>query len=128
MPITHLVNHDARLILTEIRGDFTTPELLNVVREVAREARDGGYNVVSDHRGIGEPATREQVEEFATQVTSLRSVFAGARWAFVASKPASYGMMRMFSVLISEVPLTVEIFHDRENAEHWASTGTLRST
>jgi hypothetical protein len=127
MPITHLVDHDARLVLAEVRGDFTTDEMLDAVMAAAHAACDRGYNIVSDHREVGEPATREQVEQLALQVASLRSVFGGARWAFVASKPASYGMMRMFSMLASDLPVTVEIFRDRETAEHWACTGSAPS-
>lgn len=37
----------------------------------------------------------------------------------VTREPASYGMMRMMSVLVERVPMEVQIFETIEEAEEW---------
>ena len=103
-----------------VQGDFTADDMLRTVSDAAREAGEPGWNVLSDHREIGEPATREQLEQLVGHLTVLRRYFQGARWAVIVARPASYGMMRMLQVLAERVPVTVRIFVDAARAERWA--------
>ena len=123
MPITYQLDHDARLIRATVRGDFTANEMLACVSGAATEAGEPGWNILSDHREIGEPATRGQVEILVEQLASLRRFFAEARWAVIVSKPASFGMMRMLSAMAERVPMEVRVFKDAEHAEWWVRTG-----
>lgn len=98
--------------------------MLACVSEAAAQVGDSGYHVLSDHREIGEPATRDQVETLVEHIADLRQYFACARWAVIVSKPASFGMMRMLSVMAERVPMEVRVFADADRAEWWARSGT----
>lgn len=123
MPISYHVDHTSRLVRSTVAGDCTVEEMVQTIRAAAAEAGRPGYHIVSDHREIGEPATRPQLEAVVGTLQVLQMVFAYARWAVVVSKPASYGMMRVLMVLGERVPITVRIFWDLEDAERWAISG-----
>ena len=116
------MDHDARLVRAAVEGNFTIEDMLDCVSGAAAEAGGPGYNVLSDHREIGEPATRPQLEALVSHIAALRQYFGGARWAVIVTTPASYGMMRMLSVLAERVPMEVRVFRaaDAEAAELWA--------
>ena len=123
VPISYTLDREARLIRAVVQGDFTVQDMLACVSGAARDAGEPGFNVISDHREIGEPATREQVEELVQYLSGLRDYFAGARWAVMVSKPASFGMMRMLGVMAERVPMDVRVFFDAPRAELWARSG-----
>ena len=123
VPISYTLDREARLIRAVVQGDFTVHDMIACVSGAARDAGAPGFNVVSDHREIGEPATREQVEELVQHLAGLRDYFAGARWAVVVSKQASFGMMRMLGVMAERVPMDVRVFFDAVRAELWARSG-----
>ena len=123
MPISYRVDRPARLIRSTVEGDFSAAEMLSCVSEAVHEAGEPGFNIVSDHRLIGEPATRDQVELLVDHLTTLQRFVRGSRWAVIVSKPASFGMMRMFAVLAERVPLQVRVFMDAAEGEAWARTG-----
>ena len=123
MPISYRIDRPARLIRSTVEGTFTAAEMLSCVSTAVNEAHEPGFNIISDHRLIGEPATRDQVELLVDHLTDLRRYVRESRWAVIVAKPASFGMMRMFSVLAERVPLTVRVFMDAEEAEAWARTG-----
>ena len=124
VPITYQLDQAVRLVRATVEGDFTAEDMLDCVSSAARELEHAGWNILSDHRAIGAPATRAQIERLVDRLYDLRRVFAGARWAVVVAQPASYGMMRMLSTLAEEVPLTVRVFGELEGAEGWARDGT----
>ena len=123
MPISYRLDRPARLIRSTVEGDFSAAEMLSCVSEAVHEAGEPGFNIVSDHRLIGEPATRDQVELLVDHLTTLQRFVRGSRWAVIVAKPASFGMMRMFAVLAERVPLQVRVFMDAAEAEAWARTG-----
>ncbi len=123
MTVSCQIDPEARLVRIAIIGDFTVAEMVATVMESAKAA-EPGYNIVSDHREIGTPATRNQMEHLAMLLANLRSTFAGARWAVIVSKAASFGMMRMLAVLLESADIRLEVFHDAETAERWARDGT----
>lgn len=101
--------------------------MLACVSSAAREAAAPGFNIVSDHREIGEPATRAQLEELVSHIATLREYFVGSRWAVIVGTAASYGMMRMLAVLAERVPLSVQVFTDPADAERWARVRNPRA-
>ena len=119
MPIEYTIDLSRRLIRATIVGNFTTEEALACVGGAVAEVGEKGFNILSDHREIGTPATREQLEAMIGKLSALRSTVAGANWAVVVGKPSSYGMMRMLRVLAQRVPIRVEIFESMEEAESW---------
>lgn len=123
--ISYVLDRDARLIRATVRGDFSVDDMLACVEGAADEAGEPGYNILSDHRLVGEPATRPQLEALVTHLRRLQHFFAGARWAIVATSPASFGMMRMLEVLAERVPMAVRVFTGMAGAEQWARTGVL---
>jgi hypothetical protein len=124
MPITFRLDPAARLIRAEVVGDFTAEEMVQcVVDSAAAVGHLPGWHILSDHRAVGTPSTRPQVERLVAQLEGLRGTFGGARWAVVVASPASYGMMRMLGTLAEGVPITVRVFEAMAPAERWARTG-----
>lgn len=123
MPVSLTIDHDTRLIRIGIVGDFATAEMVDVVLRAAAGARGPGYDIISDHREIGTPATRAQMDGLVALLATRREQFAGARWAVIVSKPASYGMMRMLAVLLETIPIELAIFQDDVSAERWLRAG-----
>lgn len=128
MPISDWIDRPARRIDSTVDGDFSAAEMLSCVTMAVHEANAPGFNVVSDRRLIGEPATRQQVELLVEHLTDLRRCVRESRWAVIVSKPASSGMIRMLSVLAERIPPTVRVFTDAEEAETWARMGEARAT
>ena len=125
MPVSFEVDREARLIRVAIRGDFTAAEMVAAVIGSAKAAKPG-YNILSDHREIGTPATRHQMEQVAMLMADMKTTFGGSRCAVIVATAASFGMMRMLSVLLEPADVTLEIFDDPVDAERWARDGTRR--
>lgn len=124
MPITFRLDPAARLIRAQVVGDFDAEDMVKcVVDSAAAVGHRPGWHILSDHRAIGTPSTRPQVERLVAHLEGLRGTFGGARWAVVVSSAASYGMMRMLGTLAEVVPITVRVFEAVEPAERWARTG-----
>ncbi len=121
MPIRYRIDKEERLVRAEVRGDFTTSDMIRALDNMVRDPDfEPGFNFLSDHAAVGEPVTPEQLDQLIAHLESLSEVLSGARWAIVATKPASYGMMRMLSVLAEAIPLRVAVFESLESAEEWA--------
>lgn len=119
MAIRTQVDAARRLVLAEIVGEFSLDDILGAIdASVADPAFRPGFDVLSDHVRTARPIA---VDELRRMTEHLRSIpaMAGARWAVVVGQPASYGMMRMLSVLAERIPIEVAIFETLEEAEHW---------
>ena len=120
MPIDSYIDETRRCVVTKIYGDFTLDEIIDTINRSVRDPKfRPGFGVLSDHTRVGEPLTTPQAAGMVNHLESLTEFFAGARWAAVTSKPASYGMLRMVSVLTERVPMEVQIFPTHEEAEAW---------
>lgn len=127
MPIVVRIDREARLIRAAVEGEVALEEMLATLVEAAGVVeREGQYHVVSDHRALIEPATPPQVEAMAATLAARRSAFAGTRWAVIAARPASVGMMRMLGLLAESVPMQVQVFEDPGEAERWARSGVFK--
>lgn len=122
MPITYALDQDRKLIRAEVAGEFTADDMLRCVTDAAVEAKGAGWNVISDHRRISHPATRDQLERLTGRLESMRRHFSGARWAVVTTNVASFGMMRMLQVMAERIPMQLQIFGDYEEAERWVTS------
>ena len=121
MPITFRIDHEARLVRVDIVGDWALDEVLSAITDATAEFKAVHYNVLADHRQIGRIINRGELEQFTDRLSELQKHFAGARWAVVVSNAASYGMMRMFSVMAERIPLLVNVFENYDAAERWVT-------
>lgn len=123
MPIESHVDEKRRCIVAKVYGNFTTAEIFAVIdRSVWDPKFRPGFSILSDHTEVGEPITPNQARQMVGHLVSYADSFAGARWAVVTSKLASYGMVRMLSILAERVPMDVEVFYSHEEAEAWLAS------
>ena len=120
MSVTHMLDETHRLVRIEVSGTLTTAEMMaELDRAEAEVAGRGTYRVLSDHRGVETPATKEQIEAVVARLGRDGGPFHGTKWAVVTVKPASYGMIRMLAVLAEKIPIDVGIFDRVPDAEAW---------
>ncbi len=126
MPIHYSIDPERRLVLATVRGDFTLDEIVaSIDNAVQDSAFEPGFNVLSDHREVGNPITPTQLMQTVEHIGRDQSPLAGARWAVVTTKPASWGMMRAFAVWAESIPLTIQVFRSMEEAEAWLESDTV---
>lgn len=120
MPISASFDHQAHLVRIEVGGTLTLSEMKAAIDTVVKEVgRDGGFDVLSDHRGLETPATGVQLEALVEHLRWHGQAMHGRRWAIVTCTAASYGMMRMLSVFAERIPMQVSVFLDLGEAERW---------
>lgn len=120
MPIRVWIEPERRLVRIVIEGDSTTEDILaSIDRAVSDPDTRPGFNILSDHRAVGEPLTTPQAHAMVARMESLKEAMSGCRWAVVTSKAASIGMMRMLAVLLNRIPMTIEVFGSMDEAERW---------
>jgi hypothetical protein len=123
MPVQQWVERDRRRIRLVAAGELTMDDILKAINGAVEDpAFEPGFDVLSDHRALGEPLTSDQLKQATAHLQNLSQHFAGSRYAVVATTPASYGMMRMFSVLAERIPLKVGVFRSMEEAEAWLAS------
>ena len=120
MPITAWVDEADKLARFEIIGEWTTEEMLRAVSRTL-DALGGreGFDLLSDHRLIGKPATPEQIRALVGHLSRTGSALAGRRAAVVVGNAASYGMMRMLGVHAESIGIEVGIFATIPEAMEW---------
>ncbi len=123
MPIEHFIDVERRRIVATVIGDFTLEDIFETIGGAVRDPRfRPGFDVYSDHRAVGEPLTGPQATQVAAFLEKHADVLAGTRWAVVTSKPASYGMLRMLSILAQRVPMEIQVFASQSEAEAWLAS------
>ncbi len=122
MSIKYWIEKDRRRIRAVASGDVTTEEILQALKgSTEHDDFQPGFDILSDHTNVGEPLSTQQARLMSAYLVGIRKVMANSRWAVVTRKPASFGMMRMLSVFLEEVPMTLRIFGTMEEAEEWLS-------
>ena len=122
MPITASLDTHARVIRFVLTGTLSLNEMIAATDAMVKEVgSDGSYDVLSDHRGIETPATVQQLEALVEHLRRRAKTLHGKKFAVVTATAASFGMMRMLSVLAERIPMTVEVFQDVATAEQWLS-------
>lgn len=120
MPMEFTVNAERRRVEVVVTGRIAFDEIRRALdAAVAQPGFQPGFDILSDHTGLEEPISVADLEATLLHIESLAPCFANSRWAIATRNPASYGMMRMFSALAERIPLTVEVFRSREDAERW---------
>lgn len=124
MPISYDFDEITETVIMRVEGSFTLDEMLTGMDTVFADPRvKPGFALLSDHRGIGDPATSAQLRGMVDHASLSPGKLSGSRWAIVVSKPASHGMIRMLAVLVEELGVTVEIFKEVEPAMDWLHGG-----
>ena len=120
MPINAWVDEDDKLARFEIVGEWTTEEMIESVSGIlAAIGARTGFDLLSDHRLIAEPATPEQIRALVGHLTRRGSALAGRRAAVVVGSEASYGMMRMLGAYTERIGIEVGIFTTLPDALTW---------
>jgi len=120
MPVRQWIEADRRRIRAVVAGDFKLDDVLEAIdASVSDPDFEPGFDVLSDHSEVGAPMGTDQLKQMTAHLQRLSRQLKDARWAIVASKPVSYGMMRMLSVFAERVPMRVEVFRSLEEAEAW---------
>ena len=122
MSIKCWIDKDHRRVQAVVSGDFTIDDIFRAIKGSTEDADfEPGFDILSDHTDVGEPLTAPQAEQMSSYLKNLSKVMAHSRWAVITNHPASYGMMRMLSVFLEELPMVLEIFGTLEEAERWLS-------
>jgi hypothetical protein len=122
MPIKYWIEKDHRRIRAVVSGDITIDDVFTAIKGATEDADfEPGFDVLSDHTEVVAPLTTKQAEQMSSYLSSLSKVMAHSRWAVITKNPASYGMMRMLSVFLEEVPMELKIFETMEEADKWLS-------
>lgn len=126
MSITGSFDRKSHVARFEVAGTLTLGEMTKAIDAVMKELeRDRGFDVLSDHRGLESPATVAQLESLVEHLRRYGQPVHGQRWAIVTRTTASFGMMRMLSVLAEGIPMQVSVFQDPVEAERWLAEPRL---
>ena len=120
MPTTVRADPARGMLHLDVRGVLSTGEMVAALDE--GEAAFGGHpvrRVLSDHRGVVVASTPVQVAAILDRLGRRGGAFRGARCAVVVAQPASYGMMRMLATHAEQIPMTVQVFWDYDEASRW---------
>ncbi|MEW6674202.1 MAG: hypothetical protein AB1427_21110 [Thermodesulfobacteriota bacterium] len=120
MPIKIWIEKDQKRVRVVVTGTFSTDDIFQAIDRIRDDPDfESGFAILSDHTGIDTAITPTQAQSTAAHIEQLSRHFAGAKWAVVTQKDASYGMMRMLSVYLETVPVYLQVFRSFEEAEDW---------
>jgi hypothetical protein len=123
MAVQAKLERDLKRVVIHVSGTVLVEDVLAAIDGIVADPDFGpGYDVLSDHRQVELPLTPDATKAWLGHLERGIERVRGCRWAAVATSPASYGMMRMLSVLIKDV-LTLEVFKEMDAAERWLATG-----
>jgi hypothetical protein len=121
VPVVYIRDDDSRRITVELAGDVSLEELIAVVD---RQAVEGtwSYGLLYDARRVSTAAESREARRLVAHVATVAAVH-GQRGpvAIVTDRPATYGIVRMYSMLSDGAPqhLSVDVFRDPADAVRW---------
>jgi len=120
MPIKSWIEKKKKRVHAVLSGKVSLDEMIKTINSSVKDPDfESGFDVLSDHTRIEQPIETQQVKFLAMHIESLRTNFAGSRWAVVTNSKVSYGMMRMLSVFLEQIPMKLDVFYSLEDAEKW---------
>jgi hypothetical protein len=120
MPVHYRIDKERRLIVATVFDEVSIAEMIDAISDsVSDPDFERGFNVLSDHTRITRVIIPEHVKRIVDHLESLSIQLSGARWAVVTESEASFGMMRMMSVLAERVPMEVQVFRNADEAGLW---------
>jgi hypothetical protein len=123
MPISSRIEADRKRVYAVLWGKVTLDEMVGAVnRSAAGFSAGDRFDILSDHTGLEKAIETDEARSLALHLETLQEHFAGALWAVVTKKKASYGMMRMLAVFLERIPVTLRVFYSHADAEDWLSS------
>lgn len=119
MPASYSIDHARRMVFSRGWGELTDADLAgHQATLLADPAFDPTYAQLCDLRDV---ASEARVTTAAVHHLAGRDVFAPwARRAFVAPRPLSFGLARIFALLREcRGELAIEVFREIAPARHW---------
>ena len=118
MPIVFTTDPKRRLVETKATGVLGNDEFAAHVRALA--ARDLlAFPQLIDAREASVETTPADAREFAKLTGRLRAAHGSAKVAFVTSSDATYGILRVYTVVSEEVDPGFRVFRDIDQAREW---------
>jgi len=120
MPIRYVIHKERRLVLTVAEGSVTFNEVKGHYDQLLRDPDfDASFDQLADYT----TATSLDMSADAVRLLAQRSVFSrDSRRAFVATRPALYGMGRVMEAH-HQGRSQVRIFYSRDEALKWLGVG-----
>ena len=120
MPIRYTIDKERRLVISTGEGGITYDEIRNHQMRLVKDLDfDASFNQLIDLTG----AASLEISGKEAVVIAQQPIFSNSsRRAFVASKPAIFGMGRLMQVY-QERHAQVHIFHDLDSARKWLGLG-----
>jgi hypothetical protein len=120
MPISYEIDRESGLARVTALGEVSFEEEKQCFDEIlADPSRCPGCGILLDNRERGTPATAEHVKGMAHAFQERQTDVGYAKLAIVVSKEVSFGLGRMFSTLVDELPIETGVFRDIDEAEEW---------
>jgi hypothetical protein len=120
MPFEYSIQPDQNLVNVVASGKIDSNQALAVFDEIMSQLDVGGsMMMLSDHRALESVLPTEFVQPIVRRIEANRELFRNARWAFVESGTARYGMARMASILLERSPVELRVFRDIDKARVW---------
>jgi hypothetical protein len=120
MPFEYSIQPDQNLVNVVASGKIDSNQALAVFDEIMSQLDFGeGMMMLSDHRGLESVLPTEFVQAMVRRIEANRQLFRNARWAFVESGTARYGLARMASILLERSPVELRVFRDIDKARLW---------
>ena len=120
MPVTYILDAQARLIRTRCIGNVTLEEVLAHFRELEKDPSAAGYlDVFLDVSQTTSLPAGFQIAAVADQIRKVHQTVRFNACAVFAQSDALYGMMRVFQVMTEPYFRVVRVFRDPSEAEAW---------
>lgn len=129
MPVTYILDAEARLIRTRCIGNVTLEEVLAHFRDLEKDPGAAGrLDVFLDVSETTSLPFGFQIAAVADQLRKVRQTVRFNACAVLTQSDALYGMMRVFQVLAEPYFGALRVFRDRGQAEAWLATERLSAT
>ena len=121
MPFEAEILEEQNVVITRPMGAITNEELLTYYRGRLDEGTlRPGLRELVDGRGIEEfGVDPDGQRRLATLLKEHAAELEGVRWAFVARRPLTFGMFRMFEAQKSDLPFETGVFESLDAALEW---------
>ncbi len=123
MPIESSVDRLRRRIVVRVVGEFTFADIRSAIdAALGHPDFEPGFDLFSDHTGVRRPISTEEAKQMASYLEGFADQLAGMRWAALAATPESYGKLRMVEMLLRNMPIEVQVFATRKEADAWLAS------
>ncbi len=120
MPIKIWIEKKRRRVRAVVTEKVSINDIIESINKAIKDPDfSPGFNILSDHTTITKAIETEAVQMTAFYVKGISKNFIGSRWAVVTVSDASFGMMRMLSVLLGDTPIELQVFRSFKEAEKW---------